>query len=355
MRIIAIVNQKGGCGKTTTAVNLGDCLALHRQKVLLIDLDPQSNATQAVGLKQSDNRPTIYDVFFNGAALSDAIVEMYPNYSIVPSNIMLSALEQKYAGQEGRDILLEKAIESVAESFDYILIDCPPSIGLLTFNALRAAKEAIIPIEMSSFSIQGLGRLLATLELLKEKCGHSVSFKALSTIFDRRTKFAWELLDEITRHFGTQIFESKINVCVKLKEAARAGKPICRYDTGSVGFFDYDQLAKEVIAQKHAESKPDTDETPRLGPIKTSRGVQFTVHAPSAQSVRLVGDFNEWNAEQLELRKDEQNGTWSKTILLPEGDYQYRYIIDGNWVHDPNNEHVEHCPYGGLNSILSVI
>ncbi len=350
MRIISIVNQKGGCGKTTTAVNLGDCLALHHRKVLLIDLDPQSNASLAMGLQEQDIGKSMHDVFCNNVALQDVIVEQYPHYYIAPSRITLSAAEQYLSGKEGRETVLKTVLESVANEYDYVLIDCPPSIGLLTFNALRASSEAIIPIESSSFSLQGLGRLLATLELMEEKCNHVIKFRALATIFDRRAKFSWELVEEIKRHFGDQIYNTKIHTTVKLKEAAHAGKPIGRFETGSLGFFDYDQLAKEILDEE-ADMKTDTN---AHAPKKTNRGVDFTLFAPDAKVVQLVGDFNNWNPEQIVLENTGDGGIWRKTILLPAGRYQYRYIIDGNWIHDPQNDKTEYSPYGGLNSVVEV-
>lgn len=350
MRIISIVNQKGGCGKTTTAVSLGDCLALHHRKVLVIDLDPQSNATLAMGVDEQEIGKSMYDVFCNNVSINEVIREKYPNFFVAPSRINLSAAEQYLSGHDGRETILKNCLSNLTTEFDYVIIDCPPSIGLLTFNALRACSEAIIPIETSSFSLQGLGRLLATLDLLEEKCNHVISFRALATIFDRRAKFSWDLLDEIKHHFGDQIYSTKIHITVKLKEAARAGKPIGRYDTGSLGFFDYDQLAKEVIADEKAYDLRIV----MRSPMRTERGIQFFFESAGAQNVQLVGDFNNWTPNQIFLDNKEGNGFWNKTILLPPGKYQYRYIVDGNWVHDPKNDQTEHSPYGGMNSVVEI-
>jgi len=349
MRIISIVNQKGGCGKTITAVNLSDCLSLRHKKVLLIDLDPQSNSTIAMGIEEKDINKCMYDAFCNGVQLREVIKEMYPNFFVAPSRLKLSAVEQYLSGQDGRETVLKTLIEPVKNEFDYVVIDCSPSIGLLTFNALRACNEAVIPIETSSFSIHGLGRLLGTIELMSEKCGHTISFKALATIFDKRTKFSWEMLEEIRHHFGERLFSSIIHNNVRLKESARAGKPISRFDTGSLGFFDYDNLAKEILAHQ------DTLKVePAKAPLKTDRGVLFSCFAPNAQHVQLVGDFNNWTPNQIYLENKAGEGTWKKTLLLPRGKYQYRYIIDGLWVHDPNNDMTEYSPYGGLNSVLEI-
>jgi len=350
MRIISVVNQKGGCGKTVTAVNLSDCLALHHKKVLLIDLDPQSNATFAMGLHEKDFDKSVYDVFLDESSIRSVIKEVYPGFFIVPSRITLSAVEQILAGKSGRETVLNKILEPVKSDFDYIIIDCPPSIGLLTFNALRASSEVIIPIEASVFSLQGLGRLLSTLELLREKSDHDIKFRALATIFDQRTKFAWELYDEMKRHFGDRLYTTKIHSNVRLREAARAGKPICRFDTGSLGFFDYDQLTKEVIEE---ENSIETQHA-ALSPQRSEEGVRFCCEAPNAKSVQLVGDFNSWNPNQIYLEDKDGAGRWQKTLLLPKGSYQYRYIIDGKWVHDKDNDKTEYSPYGGVNSVISI-
>ena len=353
MRVISIVNQKGGCGKTTTAVNLGDCLALHHRKVLLIDLDPQSNATLALGLEDSNIDESMYDVICDGVPIQNIIREPFVDFYLAPSRITLSAAEQFLSGQDGREKILAQIIEPLNDSYDYVIIDCPPNIGLLTFNALMASPEAIIPIEPSSFSMQGLGRLLGTIELMQEKCDHTISFRALTTIFDRRTKFSWEIIDEIKRHFGEKMLDTKIHASVRLKEAARAGKPICRFDTGSLGFFDYDALAKELIAQ---EDSLFSDAPPQNAhsPLRTDRGVEFTCFAPNAQYVELVGDFNSWKPKQIQMETQSKNGLWYKTLLLPEGKYQYRFIVDGNWIHDENNDQTEHSPYGGYNSVVLI-
>ena len=353
MRVISIVNQKGGCGKTTTAVNLSDCLALHHKRVLLIDLDPQSNATLALGIEDADVGENIYDALCGKTAIQNIIREPFINLYLAPSRITLSAAEQFLSGNEGREKVLAALIEPIKNNYDFIIIDCPPSMGLLTFNALMASTEAIIPIEPSSFSMQGLGRLLGTIELMQEQCEHKISYRALTTIFDRRTKFSWEIIEEIKRHFGERMFSTKIHASVRLKEAARAGKPICRFDTRSLGSFDYDALAKEIVYNELVPENP-TEQSQAHSPRLTSRGVEFTCFAPHANHVELVGDFNEWKPNQIQMETRKKNGVWHKTLLLPQGKYQYRFIIDGEWIHDQNNEAIEHSPYGGVNSVVNV-
>ncbi|MCD6460693.1 AAA family ATPase [bacterium] len=349
MRVISVVNQKGGCGKTTTAVNLSDCIALHHRKVLLIDLDPQSNATLAVGMNDNEIKSSMYDVFCNNMSVRDIVQEIYPNFFFAPSRVTLTAVEQFLSGKEGRETVLKECLQPVMNDFDYIIIDCPPSIGLLTFNALKASTEAIIPVEMCTFSMQGLGRLLGTLELMEERGGHVVSFRALATIFDQRTKFSWEFFDELKRHFGDKLRDTKIHETVKLKEAARAGKPISRYYTGCIGFFDYDKLAKEIIAEEpEKKEKKSEQKKPK------DKGIRFDCFAPDAQSVQLVGDFNNWCPNQIHMLNSDGNGIWTKTLLLDKGKYQYRYIIDGQWIHDQRNKKTEYSPYGGLNSVIEI-
>jgi chromosome partitioning protein len=184
MRTIAIVNQKGGCGKTTTAINLSACLALQNRNVLLIDLDPQSNASIGLNVNVEELDKSVYDIFSGTAqvGLEDVIVGIDRCFDLVPSQLILSAVEQELSGKDGRESVLLGCIQALERSYDYIIIDSPPSLGMLTFNALRACGEALIPIEMSVFSLQGVARLLGIINVLKDKYGHAIRCKALPTI-----------------------------------------------------------------------------------------------------------------------------------------------------------------------------
>ena len=184
MRAIAIVNQKGGCGKTTTAINLSAYLALDSRKVLLIDLDPQSHASIGLDIKVEELEKSIYDIFSASKrrSLDNVVVNIDENLDIAPSQLILSAVEQELAGKVGRESVLLRSIQGMQKNYDYIIVDCPPNLGLLTFNALRACSEVLIPIEMSVFSLQGVARLLEIIEIMKVECGHEIRPKALATI-----------------------------------------------------------------------------------------------------------------------------------------------------------------------------
>jgi len=198
MRIIASANQKGGCGKTTTAINLSSSLSLKGKRVLLIDFDPQAHATMGLNITPSDLEKTIYDVITpkenESLGIEDILVPIKNNFDLAPSSLILSAVEQELSGMDGREDRLLKAIQALKEPYDYIVIDCPPSIGHLCFNALRACEEVIIPIDMSLFSLRGVAKLLEIIILLKDKIGHDVKSRALITMYDRRTRYSriWE-------------------------------------------------------------------------------------------------------------------------------------------------------------------
>ena len=202
MRVIAIVNQKGGCGKTTTAINLAACLAAQSRKVLLIDLDPQAHATLGLSVKPEEAERGMYEVLSGEATLDEVIAQILPNLALAPSNIALSAIEQFLAGTPERERQLASRLAMLQEPFDYVLIDCPPSVGLLTFNALIACQEAIVPVETSFFSLQGVVKLSETIKLIGEKIGHEITVQILPTKFDRRAGYAKDILLKVRERFG---------------------------------------------------------------------------------------------------------------------------------------------------------
>ncbi|HPZ07646.1 MAG TPA: AAA family ATPase [Candidatus Eremiobacteraeota bacterium] len=250
MRIISIANQKGGCAKTTTAINLSACLAIKDKKVLLIDLDPQAHASVGLNIETPNLEYTIYDVLTRDVPLEKTIINISENFDLVPSDIVLSAAELELAGVIGRENELSTRIKKLNMSYDYIIIDCPPSLGLLTFNALKASKEVMITIETSYFALHGVGKLLQTLRLLEEKLNHHISYCALATMHDKRTNLAREVLEEIRSYFKDKTFKTVINMNVKLKEATSHGLPIIKYAPQSQGAQDYMALAQEVISHE---------------------------------------------------------------------------------------------------------
>jgi chromosome partitioning protein len=238
MRTIAIVNQKGGCAKTTTAVNLAGALAEDGARVLVLDLDPQAHATLALGVDPDAVDENLYEVLASDEGvlrLAEILVPAGPNLRVAPSGIVLSALEQKLA-QDRADLRvarLAQALAALAEPFDYAIVDCPPNVGLLTFNALRAADEVIVPVEASHFSMHGVAKLFETIALLAERLGIAPDVRVLATLYDGRTRFARETLGELRERFGDACFDTVIRNSVKLREAARRGLPVVRFASSS--------------------------------------------------------------------------------------------------------------------------
>jgi len=261
MRIIASANQKGGCGKTTTAINLSYSLSLKGKRVLLIDFDPQAHATMGLNINPSDLQKSIYDVItpkdYKFLRIEDILVPIKDNFDLAPSGLILSAVEQELSGLEGRENRLSRAIQALKKQYDYIVIDCPPSIGHLCFNALRACEEVIIPIDMSLFSLRGVAKLLEMIILLKDKTGHDVKSRALITMYDRRTRYSRVVLEKVKTEFGDNVFETVIRYNIRLRETADCGMPVGDYDKNAIGHKDYENLAEEVIRLEAASMYPD--------------------------------------------------------------------------------------------------
>jgi len=263
MRIIASANQKGGCGKTTTAINLGSSLALKNQKILLIDFDPQAHASMGLDIKPSDLDKSMYDVMRPGGITStgieDILIPIKDNFDLAPSSAALSAVEQELSGVDGRESMLFNAIESLSKPYDFIIIDCPPSIGHLCFNALRACNEVIIPIDMSLFSLRGVSKLLEIVIMLQEKLGHDVRSRALITMYDVRTRYSRRVLEKVKEEFGENAYETVIRYNIRLRETVDYGLPIGDYDKRSIGHKDYENLADEVLGTKADSMDEDSD------------------------------------------------------------------------------------------------
>lgn len=373
MRSIAIANQKGGCGKTITAINLAAFLALEKRRILLVDMDPQGHATLGLQIDSAPPERTITDVLvweLNNKAtpLRDVIVNVLPNLDLVPADILLSSASEKLASVFGRENRLDEALDDVRHAYDYIIIDCPPNVGILTFNALMACSEAIIPLDPSFFSLHGIGKMLETLHLLAHKKEHPIEAYALLTLYTGRAAFVREVVADIRSHMAGRAFDTIIRYSIKLAEAASHGMPICNYSKRCAGYRDYMDLAGELMRQetvvpmfgRRESNKQESAlcEGSQAGiwlpsaPVSTKEGVLFTLEAPEAHSVQLAGDFNGWTPAGYEM--EFSNGVWRKMLALAPGRYRYRYVVDGRWQRDPLNPSVEPSPFGDQNSVIDL-
>ena len=247
-RIIAVANQKGGVGKTTTAVNLSACVADTGKKVLLVDIDPQGNATSGVGMAETEGA-TIYDVLIGNAGAGSAIVHtQYKGLDLLPTAIELAGAEIELVGIDNRETLLKRALGTIRGGYDYIFIDCPPSLSLLTVNALTAADSVLIPIQCEYYALEGLGQLMNTIKLMKKKLNPGLCIEGiLLTMFDGRTNLCAQVVQEVRAHFPNDVFESAIPRNIRLSEAPSYGQPIHIYDPRCTGAKAYCELAEELV------------------------------------------------------------------------------------------------------------
>ncbi len=252
MKVIAIANQKGGVGKTTTAVNLSACLAKRGKRVLLIDCDPQGNSTSGIGVDKRRCEKTVYDVIINDTEMKDAVVKTeYENLDVCPSNISLSGAEIELVSEMGRESKLKNAVRSLGESYDIILIDAPPSLGLITINVLTAANSVIVPIQCEYYALEGVSQLVATIKKVKQVLNPELDIEGiLMTMFDSRTNLSMQVVEEVKKFFPNKVYKTLVPRNVRLSEAPSFGKPIIYYDASSKGAESYLDLADEILGEE---------------------------------------------------------------------------------------------------------
>ncbi|HMB94526.1 MAG TPA: AAA family ATPase [Tepidisphaeraceae bacterium] len=424
MRTISIINQKGGCGKTTTSINLAACLARLGHKTLLVDMDPQGHCGVGLAVPEEQIERCIYDTLIDEsdgkvAKMAEIIWQISSDFDLAPSNIRLAAFEQVFAGRTGREDRLAKALQSVSNHYEWCILDCPPSVGLLTFNALKASDEVVVPVETGFFSLHGLTKMMETLEVLRDRCNKEILIRVLPTLYDTRTKLAREVLSELRNKFRDYLMESTVNFNTKLKEAASFGQPITEYDPGSRGYKDFVNLARELMGHRPTDIEPAFSETQTLSrpaelvqrakqlaqltnfqfgrgtvlmqaepiaevseadpdngaiaveteiaPMKTTAqkieefyGVKqvgdevvFAAKFEQAKKVLIAGDFNNWSPMSTPMITP-RPGIWRMSLPLPPGRYRYRFVVDGQWMTDPNNQYVEANQFGELNNVIEV-
>ncbi len=355
MRVIAIANQKGGCGKTTTAINLTASLAHLNKKVLLIDLDPQGHASFGLGVETQKRENTIYHLL-TGTGTPDikkCIINFRKHFDFIPSHVLLSTIEQEFRDKPNAVLKLNELIQTVSASYDYLVIDTPPNLGFLTFSALRASDRVVIPIETSCFSLVGLNKLLSMIELIKIKLNHTTLVSGLITIYDRRVRYSQLILEEIKKCFKDNLLDTVIRINIALREAASFGKPVIEHSKYSTGAKDYIKLAGEIFQDNKTR---DVDNFYREAEAMISRSkpilVKFTLKSPDARYVYVVGDFNGWSLNESSQLEQRDTSEWHKSVTLKPGKYRYKFVVDGRWIHDPDNPQREDNIFGNFDSVL---
>jgi chromosome partitioning protein len=377
MKTIAIANQKGGCGKTTTAINVSAALAATGRGVLLIDLDPQAHASFGLRASNLPANKSVYYVLTDNPekrrSLDRCVATVSRNFDIVPSTIQLSTLEQEFKDKEDAVSELYRVLSSSPSMYEYVIIDCPPSLGFLTFNALRAADQVIIPIDMSAFTLMGVGKLLGMLELIKTKIGHAPRLNALATLFDNRTTYSQSVLEEVRAFFGDQMFRAVIRLNVALKRAVSEGVSVIDFDKTSSGAKDYTALCYETLrldGVKNPEKPIASSMSVRVPEKRESvlsaqeeieksfelniKEVTFAMESSAAQDIYIAGDFNGWEMNDGSRLVRGENGCWEKRVKLPHGRYRYKFVVDGEWTIDSKNQEREINAFGSFDSVMEI-
>ena len=366
MRIIAIANQKGGCGKTTTSINFSACLSFLQKKVLLIDLDPQGHSTCGLGVKTQKGIPTLYDLLtpLQGVVPppSQAILHLQEDFDLIPCNASLNALEEEFGFVPNYHLKLRDLLARIAaggQRYDFVILDCPPNLGILTWNALSAADEVVVPVEPSFFSLHGLAKISETFEVVNRSRETPLGVHALMTLFNPEMSFSQEIYDEVRAHFQDRLFTTIVHEHITLKEAAAAGKSIAQYAPQSLAFQDYLNLAVEYLERDWNRKLPEKelgwDQVLKnhFGPRQISDGILFQFSSKTASSVEIAGDFNHWVPEPLVRRN--QDGLWQKVISVQMKTFRYKFIVDGEWQVDPNQPMQKQNTYGGVDSYMEFV
>jgi chromosome partitioning protein len=364
MHIIAIVNQKGGCGKTTTAINLSAVLGQQDASVLLIDMDPQGHASLGLGVAGAE-LAGLYELLKGDRRLDEVIQSgVARGVDLIPGNISLAAAEHQLAGQPDRDRQLAQHLAMLEGRYDCVVLDCPPALGLLSVNALRAADQVLMPVEPSLYSLDGIERLRETIHLLAGQYGIEPSVTLLANMFDTRTRIARNMLEILDSQLPVDLCATRIRNSVCVREAAFHGVPLTDYAPRAPVTADFRQLAEELfgtVLQRvrsntvHAiGTQPDTlPADGRAAETGNLKEVVFRFDITESDRVQIAGEFNNWIPDK-NVETEILDGSLQKILRVSPGGYEYRLIIDGVWQQDPANPKAAPNDMGGYNSLLNV-
>jgi chromosome partitioning protein len=364
MHIIAIVNQKGGCGKTTTAINLAAVLGQQDTRVLLIDMDPQGHASLGLGVAGAE-LAGLYELLKGDRRLDEVIQSgVTRGVDLIPGNISLAAAEHLLADQPDRDRQLSRHLAMLEGRYDCVVLDCPPALGLLSVNALRAADRVLIPVEPSLYSLDGIERLRETIHVLAGQYGIEPSVALLANMFDTRTRIARNMLEMLESQLPVDLCATRIRNSVCVREAACHGAPLSDYAPRAPVTADFRQLAEELfgtvlqrVRSKTASdpgARPDT--LPAAGMVAETdnlKEVVFRFDITQRDRVQIAGEFNNWIPDK-NVETEILDGSLQKILRVSPGGYEYRLIIDGVWQQDPANPKAAPNDMGGYNSLLNV-
>jgi chromosome partitioning protein len=364
MHIIAIVNQKGGCGKTTTAINLSAALGQQNARVLLIDMDPQGHASLGLGVAGAE-LAGLYELL-KGEHRIDEIIQsgVTRGVDLIPGNISLAAAEHLLAEQPDRDRQLARHLAMLEENFDCVVLDCPPALGLLSVNALRAADQVVIPVEPSLYSLDGIERLRETIHLLAGQYGIQPSINLLANMFDIRTRIARDMLEMLESQLPIDLCATRIRNSVRVREAACHGAPLTDHAPRAPVTGDFRELAEELLSsvlQRVRNKKThligaQPNKSPAAGRVAETNNLKevvFRFENTESKQVQVAGEFNNWIPDK-NVETEILDGSLQKIVRVKPGGYEYRLIIDGVWQQDPANPEAIPNDMGGYNSLLNV-
>jgi chromosome partitioning protein len=365
MNVIAITNQKGGCGKTTFAINLAACLGRKGLNVLLIDMDSQGHCALGLGVKPEENQANLYDVFMGDLALSSVIVpSVAQGVDLVPGLPDLALIEQRLAFRQDPETELFKQLAMLGGRYDYVVLDSHLALNILAVNAVRAAHQVLVPIELSSFALDGISRVREVVTQMCERHGGYVEIKIVPSRVNIRTRLANTLLENLRRDLSDELLPVMIRESVRVREAAGAGRPVIEYAPKSAvaeDFLSLTELLTGEIETVEEEEEIPTDNAAHPTSMTFSESLGFvgerrvvlSYHHFMGRELQIAGDFNDWIPDnRVETRTF--NGTVQKVLKIPPGAYQYRVIIDGEWQEDPVNPVRVPNDMGGTNSVLRV-